>query len=345
MKYSVISFVLLAAFFISCNDKESDPLTPPVDDRVSFEINFLDYSENNYFIDEVYTDTSSDLNLYNLFYSSPNPIIQIKYYVKDIEVYKSVNTIPDLDQSIYATAYINLPGRSSDSMYNDSYRYSNIQIAGESEINRFVLLSEVRDYIFHPSTGFITLTIPINDNDIIAVAYKIQNESPSVSDDLYYGEFLSELVNNSKTRGVLKLVKPSNLISHFQTAWKLKMKNIYQITPFIGQLSNFDLDIYLKKPDGSESNMINNIRLLELFGFDKIKMDGSLGPDGKFDYRPGITVNSQTSEIIFPNLEPFGNNIPGILSEYKYQAMYDTLKSLLTVPDNRFIIKGKYKPL
>ena len=41
---------------------------------------------------------------------------------------------------------------------------------------------------------------------------------------------------------------------------------MYQILPYPGQVTDLDLDIYLKKADGSESNTINGIRLLELFG-------------------------------------------------------------------------------
>ena len=230
-------------------------------------------------------------------------------------------------------------------MYNDSYRNNNLQIAGEVELNRFVLLNEGRDYIFHQSTGYITLTSPINDNEILAIAFVQENESSSALDDLYYGEFISELVNNSKTRGVLKLVKPTNLIPSYEDAWQLKMKNIYQITPYIGQITNLDMDIYLKKADGSESNTINNVRLLELFGFDRFNEDGMPEPDGKFDNRIGINFAPRTSEIIFPVIQPFGNNIPFILDEFKYQAIYDTIKTYLSLPGNSFIIKGKYKPI
>ncbi len=345
MKYLLISFVLFTLLFISCNKENCDPITPPIDDRVSFEINFLQYSDNNYFIDQIYTDTSSALNLYNLYYGNVNPIINPKYFVKYIEVYKSVNSILDPDQSIIANAYINLPTRFSGNMYDDTYRNNNLQIPGEVELSRFILLNEGRDYIFHPSTGFITLINPINDYDIIAVAYVIENDSPSVSDDLYYGEFISELVNNSKTRGVLKLVRPTNLHPQYQAAWKLKMKNIYQITPYIGQITNLDLDIYLKMSDGSETNTINGIRLLQLFGLDRLSENGMSVPDGKYDFFPNTNFETRTSEIIFPMIEPFGNNIPPLLDGYKYQAIYDTLKTYLSMPGNSFIIKGKYKPI
>jgi cell surface protein SprA len=329
--------------FIGCNSEECDPITPPADDRFPFEINFLQYSDNNYFIDQVYADTSAEFNLYNQFYGNIISVILPKYFVKEIEVYKSVNSIADVDLSIIANSYINLPSRSSDSMYNDSYRNNTTQIPGEVELNRFVLLSEGVDYVFNPYTGSLNLLNEVSDNEVIAVAYVIENDSNAESDDLYYGGFISELVNNSKTRGVLKLVKPHNLQPFYEDAWNLKMKNIYQIYSQFGQISNLDLDIYLKKSDGTESNTINNIRLLELFGLDRLSENGTAVPDGKYDYYPGMNFEPRTSEIIFPVIQPFGNNIPFVLDEYKYQAIYDTMKTFLSMPGNSFIIRGKYK--
>jgi cell surface protein SprA len=343
MRYSVISSVLIIAFFIGCDDKECDPVSPPIDARVSFEISFLDYSDNNYFIDEVYADTSSELNMFNLYYGNIPSLFLPKYSVKDIEVYLSIST--SYQNSIYACAYVNLPSRTVSQKYSDSLRYISNPIVGSETAGRFRLLHEGRDYFFHSITGYITFIYPITDLDEIAVAYKVENDSPLPTDDLIYGEFFTDLISNSDSIAVLKLIKPRNLFPQMVSAWKLKLKNHYQISPYIGQVTDLDLDIYLKRADGTESNLINNVRLLELFGLDKLNADVSPGADGKFDYRPGITFRPQTSEIIFPVIEPFGNNIPSILSEYKYQAIYDTFKTLLTLPDNRFIIKGKYKPL
>lgn len=345
MKVLLVSFVLFVLLLGGCNREESNPISSPSDDRVSFEINFLQYSDNNYFIDEVYTDTSAEFNIYNLYYGSLIPTVLPKYFIKDFEVYISINQINQTLNSIVAHAYIDLPPRTSSNMYSDSLRYNNIIPVGQEELMRFRLLDDSGDYIFHPETGYITFLFSIMDQDAIAVVYRIENDSPTDSDDLIYGEFISELVNNSKTRGVLKLVKPMNLNPLFKAAWKLKMKNIYQITPNPGQITNLDLDIYLKNSDGSESNTINNIRLLELFGFDKLTENRSPGSDGKFDNRIGINFEPRTSEIIFPVIEPFSHNIPSMLNKYKYQAIYDTIKTYLSLPDNSFIIKGKYKPI
>jgi hypothetical protein len=342
MKIILNSFVLFIIVFAGCK-KECNPVAPENENRIPFEINFLDYSENNYCINEVYTDTVSDLNIFNLFYGNITPIIIPKYYVKDIEVYISVNSISQLNNSIIARAYIDLPPRSIDSLYPDSYREPGFVIPGQSEEGYFRLLSGGTDYIFHPWTGFITFLHPLSESDVIAVAYRIEGETSNEFDDAIYGEFISELVNNSKPRGVLKLVKPMNLQPAFRSAWKLEMKNFYQVAPVSEQITDLDLDIYLKKPDGTETNIIGDKRLLELFGFDKLKEDGTESSDGKFDFRPGINFQPATNELIFPTLQPFGKNIPAILDEYKYQDIYDTTKTIAANPEYNFIIRGTYK--
>jgi len=180
---------------------------------------------------------------------------------------------------------------------------------------------------------------------VIAIAYSLNNYDSSTTGDIIYDEFFADLNNNSDSIAVLKLVKPRNLQPQFESAWKLKMKNRYQDSPEIQQITNLDLDIYLKKSDGSKSNTVNDVRLLELFGFDKFTQNGNVGADGKFDNRIGFNFEPRTSEVIFPFIQPFGNHIPSMLNEYKYQAIYDTIKVFLSLPDNSFTIKGKYKPI
>ncbi len=321
-------------------------ITPPQDDRIYFEINFLQYSDNNYFIDEVYADTSAELNIFNLFYGTQPPIVRSDYFVMDIEVYLSINVITPDTNIIFASAYINLPPRSSSALYPDSLRNNNNPIPSEEENARFVLLKAGIDYIFHNETGYITFLFPVTDQDVIAVAYRIPNNNPADSSDYFtYGEFYSEIIDSSKTSAVLKLVKPKYLKPQYETAWKLKMRNRYTFTNYRGQIANLDLDIYLKKAEGTETNTINNVGLLKLFGFDQIKTGGAPGSDGKFDIRPGYNYDPRTSEIIFHVIEPFGNNISPMLNDYKYQAIYDTLKAYLSLPANYFVIKGKYKPM
>lgn len=346
--YKNVAILLTLTYLIisGCKEKDKNILLPPVDERSPFEINFLEYSDNHFFIDEVYADTSNELNLFYNYYGNILPTVLPKYQVKDIEVYKNVNAITQPHNSIRANAYINLPPRSETAMYDDSYRNDITNpIIGEEESSYFQRLDEGRDYTFHHETGYISFNFNIENNDIIAVAYRYENTTPADSDDIFYGEFMSELVNNSKTRGVLKLIKPRSLHPVFKTAWKLKIKNIYRLYPYSMSIKNLDLDIFLVKEDSTITNKINNKRLLELFGFDRFDETGNNEPDGKFDQRPGLNFNPRTGELIFPVLEPFGSNIPEELYNYKYQGIYDTLKSLLSLPGNYFIIKGKADPI
>ncbi len=339
MKSAVFSLLLVIPFFLGCKEDVCDPCSTPTDTRMTFEMNFLEYSDNNYFIDDVYTDTSSELDIFNQYYGNIPPIVNIEYYVSKIEVYKSINRIGQ--SSIYGSAYIDLPPRSAASKYPDSLRINYDPIGVEEEMGRFELLSEGRDYLFHRETGHITFLSSLQDQDVIAVAYK--TEGPQ--NNLYYGEFFTDLIHNQDSIAVLKLVKPRNLNPLFSKAWKLKMRNLYGLIPDLGEASDIDLDIYLKKADGTETNSVNGKKLLELFGFDKLHENGASGPDGKFDNRINLTYDRYTSEIIFPVIQPFGANIPPELTDFKYDLIYDTSKTFLTLPANYFVIKGKYRPL
>jgi hypothetical protein len=338
MKTELISLLLVIPFLTGCNEENCNPCSTPIDNRMPFEMNFLEYSDNNYFIDDVYADTSSELNIFNQYYGNIPPIVNIEYYVNEIEVYKSINTIGQ--SSIYGSAYIDLPPRTAGNKYPDSLRINYDPIGGEEETGRFGLLSEGRDYLFHRETGYITFLSSLNDQDVIAVAYKIEGQQNS----LIYGEFFADLIHNQDSIAVLKLVKPRNLNPIYSKAWKLKMKNLYTLIPDLGEATDVNLDIYLKKADGTETNSINGKRLLELFGFDRLN-PGGIGPDGIFDNFPGVTYERKSSEIIFPVLEPFGNNISTELIDYKYNLIYDTTKTFLSLPANYFVIKGKYQPI
>ena len=132
LKLFLLLLFLSSLLFIGCDDEECEPVATPTDDRIPFEINFLEYSENNYFIDEVYTDTSSELNMYNLYYGNNPPLVLPKYYVKDIAVYKSINQLTKYSLFTDAHAYVDLPSRSFPDKYSDSLRYNDVFIPGQT---------------------------------------------------------------------------------------------------------------------------------------------------------------------------------------------------------------------
>ena len=74
----------------------------------TFDLRAYDYSTNHYFIDTVYA--SPYLHIFSSYYGSSTPVINEKYRVTDIEVWKSVNNaIINTATERKANAYINLP--------------------------------------------------------------------------------------------------------------------------------------------------------------------------------------------------------------------------------------------
>jgi cell surface protein SprA len=289
-----------------------------------YEIRAYDYSETHYFIDTVYA--SSTLKLFENYYSNIPAQVDPNYQVNEIEVWKSINVITaDKSKERFANCYIDLPPLEfGQTTYDDSLREPlENPIQGSQETGRFLLLAQDIDYTLHPETGYISFKTSINDQDIIAVSFK-QGLS-----DLTYGEFLNTSID---TFLVLKLVKPKYLKPTYTDAWKLQLKNIYPTGSRNVKQEGFEFKINyeivgqepveeLVAPSGEP------IRFLEVFGLDQIGAGGNPNPDNIFDWRPGLTIFPETGEIIFPTLQPFGNDIPTVIDTLKYQTVYDTTKT------------------
>ncbi len=301
-----------------------------------FAIRPYEYSTNHYFLDSVYADPV--LNIFNQYYGSATPIYTQDYYVKDIQVWKSIN-VPTIDRSKerFANAYIHLNPIDTSGSYPDNLRedLSN-PIPGQEETGRFLLLTEGVDYILHRETGYITFNSTINEQDIIAVAYRYDGLSPSSGDDLFYGDFITTSAADTSQKIVLKLIKPKNLQPQFKTAWQLQLRNIYPLGARNIKEDGFEFNIKyelegqdpvtdLPTPSGA-------VRLLNAFGLDildksKQPTPGNIG-DNVFDYLPSITILPTTGEIIFPVLQPFGRDLPASIPDsLNFQQIYDTTKT------------------
>ncbi len=312
--------------------------------EVTFSKRAYEYSTNHYFVDTVYASPSS--NVFFDYYGNAIPQIRSDLLVVDYQVWKSTNQMTsNTSNEREANVYINLPEMPAGG-YDNSLRDSNITpIPGEVAYGRFILLEDGVDYIFHPETGFITFKTPINNDEMIAVAYK-QERGDGPADDAAYGEFVAASDTNSTRSLILKMIKPDNLLPAYKTAWMLQLKNIYPTGVRNVNKEGFEFDIKREIEGQEPTSEYETKRFLNLFGLDLLNASGSPPPDNYFDYRPAITIIPETGEVIFPTLQPFGANLPeGLPEEFRYNDVYDTSKTFAQQNKirDKWILVGKSK--
>ncbi len=212
------------------------------------------------------------------------------------------------------------------------------------------------EFYFNPKLGFISLSQPLRDDEVMAVALEF-----SVNGKVYkIGEFSQDIPPDTVT-GVskvlfLKLLKATSARTNLPI-WDLMMKNVYEVGYGQLQKQNFRLDVLYAEPSTGEKHYMHDVDadkrlpLLNLLNLDNLNNQNDPQPDGRFDYLDSITVIPQYSRIIFPVLEPFGKDLNYVFTgadstakrnKYLYYPLYDTIKEIAKLYPNldRFIIKG-----
>ncbi|MDB5023166.1 MAG: sprA [Mucilaginibacter sp.] len=214
-----------------------------------------------------------------------------------------------------------------------------------------------KEYTLHPQLGYISLNYPLNNDEVLAVAYQY-----TVNGVQYQvGEFSTDVPVDPAAPKVLyvKLLKNALLKTSLPT-WKLMMKNIYSLGAFQISPSNFRLTISrldeksgIAKPIMDEGIHTKSKLWLQLTDLDNLNAQNDKKPDGYFDYLEGITIDSQNGRIMFPVVEPFGSDLAkqfdpgeqGLIKRYVYQPIYDSTKTIAQqfFPQlNRYVIRGTY---
>ncbi|HVV54955.1 MAG TPA: cell surface protein SprA, partial [Mucilaginibacter sp.] len=214
-----------------------------------------------------------------------------------------------------------------------------------------------KEYTLHPQLGYISLNYPLNNDEVLAVAYQY-----TVNGQVYQvGEFSTDVPVNNGAPQVLyvKLLKNAVLKTNLPT-WKLMMKNIYSLGAFQISPNNFKMTITrldersgIAKPIMDEGIHTKGKLWLQLTDLDNLNAQNDKKPDGYFDYIEGVTIDSQNGRIMFPVLEPFGSDLakqfdPGeqdLIKRYVYQPIYDSTKTIAQqfFPQlNRYVISGTY---
>jgi cell surface protein SprA len=314
-----------------------------------FERRAFDYSDNYYFIDLAYRENDNQgRNQYESYYNysfvhrTPRPatapvILRPDLIIKEIEVWVSrpatsgVITDP---QEREAIAFIDNPEGYNPSAPDfpssyEQYLDPNQRVepkSGEIEAGKFKRLQRDIDYTLNPATGILALNQSLQDDQVVAVAYRTEGpDDTTPTDDIIFGTFAGDprlkLYKDANgqdvfSRMVLKLVKPRNLTPSFEKAWKQKVKSIYSLNMRnmrAEDLANFKL-VYRSggQPDQEVLPEIS-AQLIRLFGLDNTDDNGGY-PDGRIDFLPGLTVNPARGEIIFPTLEPWNE---GLLNNFR----------------------------
>jgi len=211
------------------------------------------------------------------------------------------------------------------------------------------------EYTFNPQLGYLSLNAQPNPDDIVCVAYRY-----TYNGRVYQvGEFSEDLPPDSTSQKLifLKLLKGTAPNVNLPI-WDLMMKNVYALGGFGLSRDDFRLNVLYQDPGGGEKRYIPEgpsagVPLITLLNLDRLNIQNDPTPDGVFDYVEGFTINSQQGKIIFPVLEPFGQDLapalgagnPQLQRKYLYSILYDSTKTIARQfqQANRYVIRGSFR--
>lgn len=234
---------------------------------------------------------------------------------------------------------------------------------GFQQVRDFEFVEQARrlaptEYTVNTKLGYISLNQALNYDEVLAVSFQY-----TIGSNTYQvGEFSTDI--SAPKNLVLKLLKSTNVSVKFPM-WDLMMKNIYSIGAYQVNPEDFRLEVwYANRNTGVDINYIpegtlNGRPLIQVVELDNLNAQGDAQPDGVFDFIDGVTINASNGRIIFPQVEPFGNDLRkkfspqeqgpltlgGIAGKYVFQELYDStrVRAEQLLDKNRFKLKGTYK--
>lgn len=214
------------------------------------------------------------------------------------------------------------------------------------------------EYTLNEHLGYISLNSPLNNNEVLAVAYQYTYRGQTYT----VGELSSSGVAAPNCL-YLKMLKGTTFTPQYKV-WDLMMKNIYALGGYEIESDGFELEVvYLNDSTSNYINYFNEGKkpinggqngqtYLQILNLDRLNSYNEVGSDGKYDFVSGITVNSQRGLIIFPEREPFGDYLaeklksePQLAEKYAFRALYDSTQVFAKqqTKKNKFKIKGQFK--
>ena len=216
-----------------------------------------------------------------------------------------------------------------------------------------------REFSFDPKLGYISLNMPLNADQVLAVSYRYTANGQ----EYQVGDFSTDIPVDPSNPQVLyaKLLKNETLKPNLPV-WDLMMKNIYAIGAYRIGRSNFVFNIYrtenesgVDRPIAYEGAALTNKLWLQVMGLDRLNAQNNRQSDGVFDFLENITIDSEQGRVRFPFIEPFGKDLAKqfnpvtethLIEKYTFQALYDSTKVIaqqLFPGQNRYLMKGTYE--
>lgn len=261
----------------------------------------------------------------------------------------------------------------SDLAANPSLRYNTkvvnyMNSQGYRQIRDFekvtARLLSTSEYTYNEQLGFISLNLNVQPDQTVGVAFEYTyNGIPHKVGELFQDAPKTDprdSVNNNVL--FVKMLKSTTANVRYPI-WDLMMKNVYAVGATNVDPQNFRFDIVYEDPgkgqkrflDGDVPDGLKARPLLQVFGLDNLNLQSDPGPDGLFDFVPGVTINLRSGRVMFPKLEPFGKSLKDAIlaaggtsdqaKKVVYPQLYDsTLFRAREFQElNRFTLKGSYK--
>ncbi|MGG9970259.1 cell surface protein SprA [Ferruginibacter sp. SUN002] len=340
-----------------------------------------DYEENRHFLLAQYFKSNYNTTMKNLpAVTTPVQILRMEVWVtnrngattdtRDVvgfmnlgetqpDIVNPVNPgLPDNNaNTLFADLKANPVNRDPALVYSNLVNNMNLQPVQQFE-KIFARKLDSTQYIYNRQVGFISLSQPLQTDEVLAVAYQY-----AYNGRVYQvGEFSSDLPpdSNKATQQVLflKLLKATSQRTNLPL-WSLMMKNVYSVGYGTLTPTDFKLSMYYQEPSLGVKPYVpygdknQGTPILTLLNLDRLNNQLDPQPDGVFDYVEGYTVISPYSRIIFPVLEPFGKDlaeqiyttIPSTIRDTLFYALYDSIKAVAQQYPNldRFVMKGSAK--
>ncbi len=348
-----------------------------------------DYEENRHFLLAQYFRNNYNKAMSNL------PVVNSQAQIKKIEVWvtnrngqttnaRDIVGLADLGESrpskksLETNAGNPYPDNGANSLYPSII--NNPKSRNPSDVSNVLTMQGLRssedyertfarkltenEYFFNPQIGFLSLNIPLQPDEVLAVAFQY-----TYNGRVYQvGEFSDNIALNPNN-GVqqimfLKLLKATTQRTDLPI-WDLMMKNVYSLDLFgTIQPTDFQLNVLYEDPSLGQKRYlpvadkaVEGKALIKILQLDRLNNRNDPQPDGVFDYVEGFTVLSKMGRIVFPLLEPFGDDLKEIAfknlfqkdsataKKYLFPQLYRNIKSEAQTYTNlnRFVMEGQVK--